>query len=101
MRELMDRVLRNPGRDLHHLIAGTLFVDLGDLVQLRDHSRFFVRNLEMENFAAGELALADHADELLDSAARQRGDGDFATARPRDRETPRPEVFLVVDVDDL
>src|SRR5260370_26914573 len=101
MRELMDGVLGNPDRDPCHLIAGKLLVDVRDLMKLRDEARFFVRDFELENLAAGELALADHFDEVLDSAPRQCGDRDLATSRPRDHETSRPEVFFVVDINDL
>ena len=73
MREAIDRILRDPSRDPRAAIGRSLLVDFRDVVQLRQHPRFFVRNFELENFAAFELALPNQVDEIFDSAAGECG----------------------------
>src|ERR1700720_2462020 len=57
--EVVSRVLRDPGRDPRRMVARPLLVHFGDVVQLRQNARLLVGNLQLEHFAAGELALAN------------------------------------------
>ena len=68
----MDRVPRDPGGHARHQVAGMLFVDLRELVKFCQRARLRVRNLQLQNVAADELALANGIRELIDSAAIER-----------------------------
>ena len=95
MREAIDRILRDPRRDARAAIGRLLLVDFRDIVQLRQHPRFFVRNLELQNFAAFELALPDQVDEIFDPAAGERGNVERRALSPSAGKSARRSTDVV------
>src|SRR5437660_990138 len=63
----------NPGRDPRHPIPEMLLLDLRDFMQLRQNARPVMRNLELEDLAAGKLALTDRVDQFVDAATGEGG----------------------------
>src|SRR2546428_4660173 len=93
--ELMDRVPRNPRGHPRHSIAGTFLVDLRDLMKFRQRARFLVRNLQLQNVAARELARANRIHQLLNSTAGERGNVEPVLSR---LEPPERRLYIILFV---
>src|ERR1051326_5505680 len=87
----MNVLRRNPRYEENQLavlrLLAELFAYLGHFVQLRRETRFLVRQIELHQLAAGQLAVADRVEQAIDVPPRQSGHRDAPLA-------PRLEVVL-------
>src|SRR5437667_11442137 len=74
--EMMNRISRDPGRDPRRVIVGMFVIDLRDAAKLRQSARLFVRNIELEDLAAGELALAHDLHQSFNPSTGECGECD-------------------------
>src|SRR5438477_10005905 len=99
--EMMYRISRDPGCDPRGVIVGMFVVDLRDATKLCQNTRLFVRNVELEDLATGELALAHDLHQPFNPSAGECGDVERRALSPSAGKSARrsTDVLLVVHID--